>query len=45
MPLVPPRHYYDCIKAAVWDSEGRNILVGYILQVPQGEVVYGDFII
>ena len=45
MLLVPLKHYHDCIKAAIWDSGGRNILVGYILQAPQGEVIYGDLII
>ena len=44
-PLVPPRHYHDHIKAAVWDSGGRNILVGHILQAPQREVIYNDLII
>ena len=43
--LIPLRHYYDRIKAAIWDSGGRNTLVGYILQAPQGEVIYDNFII
>jgi hypothetical protein len=30
-PLVPPRYYYNCTKAAVWDFRGRNTLVGHIL--------------
>ena len=45
MLLVPPKHYYNRTKAAIWDSGGRNTLMGHILQVPQGEVIHSDLII